>query len=62
MERIVHIAKSHEEARNWDIQQAISMTPEKRQSIAKELKVRVFGETAKDVKQSHLLHMKEKSK
>lgn len=61
MERIVHIAKSHEEARNWDIKQAISMTPEKRQAIAKELKIRVFGKATKDVKESHLLQMTEES-
>ncbi|MBD3614970.1 MAG: hypothetical protein HUJ22_00255 [Gracilimonas sp.] len=59
MERIVNIAKSHKEARDWDIEQAISMTPEKRQAIAKELKIRVFGKTAKDVKESHRLQMKD---
>ncbi|MFD2532049.1 hypothetical protein [Gracilimonas halophila] len=61
MERIVHIAKSHKEARDWDIEQVISMTPEKRMAIAKELKVRVFGKSAKDVRESHRLQMKDES-
>ncbi|MEX0724385.1 MAG: hypothetical protein WD053_10925 [Gracilimonas sp.] len=61
MERIVHIAKSHEEARNWDIEQAISMTPEKRQVIAKKLKVRAYGKAVRDVKESHRLQMKDES-
>jgi len=59
MERIVHIAKSHEEARAWDIEQATSMTPEKRQAIAKKLKVRAYGKDVRDVKQSHRLQMKD---
>jgi hypothetical protein len=33
MERIVHIAKSFEEAKEWDFQQNISMTPEERLDI-----------------------------
>lgn len=61
MERIVHIAKSHEEARDWDIEQAISMTPVKRQAIAKALKIRVFGEKTKDVRESHRMQMKDDS-
>jgi hypothetical protein len=61
MERIVHIAKSHEEARDWDIEQAISMTSEKRQAIAKELKIRVYGKVVRDVKESHRLQTKDES-
>lgn len=61
MERIVHIAKNHKEAREWDIEQAISMTPEKRMAVAKALKVRVYGKSAKDVRESHRLHMKNES-
>jgi len=51
MERVVNIAKSHEEAREWDIKQSISMTPAERQAIAKELKIRVYGNELPDVRQ-----------
>lgn len=53
MERIVHIAKSHAEAREWDVKQAISMTPDERQAIAKVLKNRVFGKEVVDVREAH---------
>ncbi|MDR9416111.1 MAG: hypothetical protein RI564_07495 [Gracilimonas sp.] len=53
MERVVHIAKSHAEARERDIEQALAMTLEERQTIAKELKKRAFGNDAPDVKQAH---------
>jgi hypothetical protein len=38
MERIVHIAKSFEEAEEWDFQQNISMTPEERLDILQRLR------------------------
>lgn len=50
MERIVHIANNHREAEKWDIKQAISMSSEDRQKVAKELKIRVYGKNSKDVK------------
>ena len=50
MEKIVHIAKSFEEAEQWDIQQNISMTPEERLEGAKKLKERVFGKDQPDVR------------
>lgn len=53
MERIVHIAKNHAEAREWDVKQAISMTPDERQTIARELKNRVFGKDVLDVREAH---------
>jgi len=51
MKRVVHISKSHEEAREWDIEQAVSMTPAERQAVAKELRDRVYGGRAIDVKE-----------
>jgi len=38
MERIVHIAKSFEEAEEWDFQQNLSMTPEQRLDILQRLR------------------------
>jgi hypothetical protein len=38
MERIVHIAKSFEEAEEWDFQQNISMTQEERLDILQRLR------------------------
>jgi predicted transcriptional regulator len=45
MERVVHIAKSHEEAQRWNIKQAIEMTVEERQKAAAVLKRRVYGDS-----------------
>lgn len=52
MKRIVHKSYSYTEAERWDIKQQLSLSPEERQKAAKELKVRVFGKTAKDVRES----------
>lgn len=52
MERVVHIAKSFREAEEWDIMQAISLTPEQRQEIARVLKERVYGRYTLDVRAS----------
>jgi hypothetical protein len=51
--RTVNKSVGFREAREWDIQQEISMTPEQRQRAAKELKQRVFGRNAPDVRASH---------
>ncbi|MFP8490313.1 hypothetical protein ACKGJO_14625 [Gracilimonas sp. Q87] len=59
MKRIVHIAKSHKEAREWDIKQSISMTADERQAIAKELKNRVYGKEVPDVRQASLKNGKQ---
>jgi hypothetical protein len=59
MKRIVHIAKSHKEAREWDIEQCVSMTPAERQAIAKQLKIRVYGKKVPDVRQESLKYDKE---
>ena len=53
MERIVHKAASHDEARRWDIEQQISMTPEQRLRAARELKDRAYPHDAKDVRAWH---------
>lgn len=50
MERIINIAKNNKEAEKWDVQQQINMTPEQRQSIAKELKRRFYGDNTPDVR------------
>lgn len=53
IKRTVNIAKNHEEARKWDIRQAISMTSEERQEVAKALKNKAYGTTSPDVKEYH---------
>jgi hypothetical protein len=53
LERVVHIAKNHEEARDWDIRQALKMTPEERQEVARVLKERAYGADAVDVREWH---------
>ncbi len=50
VKRIVHIAKNQEEARQWDIQQALEMTHEQRQEIARTLKRRAYGTDTPDVR------------
>lgn len=52
MKRVVNIAKSHREARNYDIRQAIEMTSVQRQEIAKKLKDKVYGYHTPDIKES----------
>ncbi|NIM16136.1 MAG: hypothetical protein GTO45_29385 [Candidatus Aminicenantes bacterium] len=42
MERIVHIAKSFEEADEWDTQQYMAMTPEERLDILQRLRDEYF--------------------
>ena len=53
MERVVHKSSSHEEARRWDVQQHVSMTPEERMRAARELKGRAFPPDAMDVRAWH---------
>ncbi|MEJ5351539.1 MAG: hypothetical protein WHS65_08110 [Melioribacteraceae bacterium] len=54
MKRIVNIAKSHAEAEEWDIKQQISLTPEERQRIAYELKIKAYGRNTKDVRETRV--------
>ncbi len=53
MERIVNKAKNHKEAGEWDIHQQINMKPEERQHISKELKKRVYGTKARDMRKTY---------
>jgi hypothetical protein len=50
MERILHKAKNHKEAQQWDILQQINMSPEERQNIAKEFKKRFYGSNVRDIR------------
>lgn len=52
MERVVHVARSFEEARAWEIEQERQMTPAERQAIARTLRIRVYGENPPDVRAS----------
>ena len=50
--RVVNVANSFQEAREWEIQQELAMTPAQRQRAAKELKDRFYGKNAPDVRQA----------
>jgi hypothetical protein len=52
-DRSFNKATSFSAAKQWDILQQISLTPEQRQRAAKELKQRVFGKHAPDIRASH---------
>ena len=53
MERVVHVARSFEEARALDIAQQVAMTPEERRRVARELRERVYGSRCPDVRDVH---------
>ena len=53
MERVVHKARSHQDAHAWDIEQHRAMTPEERMRAARQLKDRVYPPDAKDVRAWH---------
>ena len=53
MERIVHKARGFQQAEEWDVEQQVRMTPDERQLAARELKERVYGAHAPDVRESH---------
>lgn len=53
MKRILHKSRSFKEAEEWDIQQQISMAPQKRLQAAKILRERVFGKNTPDVREYH---------
>jgi hypothetical protein len=50
MERIVRVARDFDEARRWDVEQHVTMTPHERQRAAKELRDRVYGTACPDVR------------
>ena len=54
MERVVYRASSHDEARAWDIEQHVGMTPEERLHAARVLKDRAYPKDSKDVRECHL--------
>jgi len=60
MKRVVNIAKSHREARDYDIRQANEMTSVQRQKIAKKLKEKVYGNQTPDIKESRSYHTNQK--
>jgi hypothetical protein len=53
MERIVHKSKSFKEAQDWDIEQAVAMTPEERLAAAKVLRDRFYPPDSPDVRACH---------
>lgn len=53
MERVVHKARSHEDAARWDVEQHVAMTPEERLRAARVLKDRAYPTDAKDVRACH---------
>jgi hypothetical protein len=54
MERIVHKSTSFAEAQEWDIRQAIAMSPEERLAAAKVLRDRFYPPDSPDVRACHL--------
>lgn len=52
MDRDAHKARSFAEADRWDREQMWAMTPDERMAIAKELRDRVYGKDAPDVRES----------
>lgn len=54
MDRTVNKAKTFEEARAWDVEQNIRMTPNERMQVASEIKRRAYPEPNKDVREWHL--------
>jgi hypothetical protein len=62
MKRIVHLARDFREAAEWDIDQALSLTPDERRRIARELRKRVYGSRPIDVRRAERLKRSEKKK
>jgi hypothetical protein len=54
----IHIAKNHQEADEWDIQQNLRMSPEERLRAARILQQQFFGKNSPDVKESHIVPKK----
>jgi hypothetical protein len=52
MEREAHKSRSFADADRWDKEQQWAMTPDERLAIAKELRDRVYGKDAPDVRES----------
>jgi hypothetical protein len=54
MERVFQKCRHFKEAEEWDVLQHIRMTSEERQDVAAELRKRVYGEDASDVRKAQL--------
>jgi exonuclease III len=53
MKKIAHKSTDFQDAEEWNIRQQIEMTPEERQTAAKELQRRVYGDKVPDVREAH---------
>jgi hypothetical protein len=53
MERVVHIARSHKEADDWDIRQQVAMSPQERIRASRELRRRAYPPPNRDVRECH---------
>jgi len=53
---VVHVAHSFEEARAWEIEQEIRLTPAERQAIAKALRDRFYGAESPDVRDAPIAY------
>jgi hypothetical protein len=52
MERVFQRSKNFKQAEEWDILQHIRMTPEQRQEASEQLRDRVYGKHAPDVRKA----------
>jgi hypothetical protein len=50
LERVAHKAHGFDEARDWDVAQALAMGPDERRRVAKALRDRVYGKDCPDVR------------
>jgi hypothetical protein len=55
MERVFQRSRNFKQAEEWDILQHVRMTPEHRQKVAEQLRNRVYGKIAPDVRKAHLM-------
>ena len=52
MERVFQRSRNFKQAEEWDILQHVRMTPEQRQEAAEQLRDRVYGKDAPDVRKA----------
>jgi hypothetical protein len=50
--RVIHKARSHAEAEEWDIAQQLRMTADERRRVARELRRRYYGDHCPDVREA----------
>ena len=53
MEPVFQRSRSFKQAGEWDILQHVRMTPEQRQEASEQLRDRVYGKDAPDVRKAH---------